>query len=673
MKVLKFPTIAITICFMLGIIVGNHYKPDPDPLFLLLTVQLLLLFTTLVLVKKFQKAKLLFGLFLYTLSFISGIFVFVSHYQLNHKNHYSNWILSGEKVILTGVISEELKANPYSHKYYLEVTQINNQELTGKVLVNFSKKNKENLPEVGTVILAKCAIKALIKPNNPNQFDYADYLEKRNVFHQIYLENKNFRYLKTDKNTNYFLQKTRESISKDIAKNNIPTERLHIIQALLLGQRQDINSELLQKYSKAGAIHILAISGLHIGILLFFFKSVLSPLRRIKHGAVVQLLILISLLWLFAILSGLSPSVVRAVTMFSFVGIGIYLQRATNIFNTIAVSILLLLLFKPNFLFEVGFQLSYSAVIAIVWIQPLFTKFWRPKNKILNYFYEIITVSIAAQVGVLPLSIYYFHQFPGLFFMTNLIIIPLLTVILVIGILVVITNAIGVSFLPLSYILSESIGFMNYYVNWIASFEKFIFSDISFNRLLLITLYALLIGIIILLKKPNYLKLQFVLILIFSYQLAYFGSIYSNYKTDEAVLFHYPKKTIITLKENNKITIYTNDTLIENNYVVKNYLQGNFGEIDAIEKVPNAIKLFDKKLLIIDENAIYKVPEKVELILLTQSPKINLERLIDYHQPKLIIANGSNYLSTIEQWKKTCLKKNIPFHITNEKGYLKIY
>lgn len=671
MKVLKFPTIAITVCFMLGIIVGNLFKPDPDFLFPFVSILLFLLFLSYKLVTKSQIAKFLFGCKVYFISIVCGVLVFVFHHQPNHKSHYSNWTKSGEKVILTGIISEELKPNPYSYKYYLEVKQINNQKLKGKLLVNFSKKNNEAKLKVGSLVVAKCAIKALKKPNNPNQFDYADYLEKRDVFHQIYFENKNFKAVSIEKNTAYHLQSIRDKISNDFNNYNFTKDQLSIIQALLLGQRQDINSELTEKYSQAGAIHILAISGLHIGILLFFFKALLSPLKRIKNGKIIQLFLLISILWLFAILSGLSPSVVRAVTMFSFVAIGMHLQKATNIFNTIAVSILLLLLFKPNFLFEVGFQLSYSAVIAIVWIQPLFSKLWKPKNKIVNYFYEILTVSISAQIGVLPLSIYYFHQFPGLFFLTNLVVIPLLTLILVLGILIILTNTISVPIPFLSYVLSEAIGFMNQYVSFIAAYEKFVLKDIAFNQILLIALYLFIFSFVVWVKKPSFQKLIFLLVVIIGVQSCYFLTRIHHYNQKESILFHYPKRTIITIKEHNEIKILTNDTMITKNYVMKNYIQGNFGKIKEIKKLPNAINLPTKKLLIIDEKAIFNIPEKADIILLTQSSKINLERLIEHHGPELIIADGSNYLNTIEKWKTTCFKKNIPFHVTNEKGYVK--
>lgn len=671
MKVLKFPTIVITFFFALGIIVANYFKPDTNSLFLFSSISIIAVILLYVFSKRNKKVQLFFGLGSYIASFILGVLVFSLHYPVNHNNHYSK-NLPSEKVIITGTVSEILKPNPYSHKYYLELQSLNSKPTKGKVLVNFSKKNLEKPLEVGQKIVANCQVKSLIKPNNPNQFDYANYLEKKDVFHQIYLENQNFRVTGLEKNAAYEINQIRVGIVAALEKNKMNNESLSILKALLLGQRQDLEQSTIQEYSMAGAIHILAISGLHIGILLFFFKTILSPLSRFKNGKIIQLLILISLLWFYAVVAGMSPSVVRAVTMFSFVGIGLYLRRFTSIYNTLACSILIILLFKPNFLFDVGFQLSYSAVFAIVSIQPLFVELWKPKNKIIGYFFDILTVSFAAQIGVLPLSIYYFHQFPGLFFLTNLVIIPMLTFILIGGIIAVLFSFFGWIPMVLTEVLSQLILFMNSYVSWIASFENFVLKDIPFNFYLLFGTFVLLISCFIWFKKPNAKRLQFTLFCLFLFQLCYFGTKYYHIQSDEIIIFQYPKRTIIAEKKNNKIKLMTTDSLINSNYVIKNYLNGNFGTIQSIDSLKNIYSFGKQKVLIIDQSAIFSIGEKPDLVLLIQSPKINFERMLLELQPKIIVADGSNYPSLVEEWEQICTKMKIPFHSTNEKGYYKI-
>ncbi|WP_299518146.1 ComEC/Rec2 family competence protein, partial [uncultured Flavobacterium sp.] len=453
---------------------------------------------------------------------------------------------------------------------------------------------------------------------------------------------------------------------------NIPTDRISIIKALFLGQRQNIEQETLDNYSKSGAIHILAISGLHIGILLYFFKALLKPIERIRHGRVITPILLIVILWTFAMLSGLSSSVVRAVTMFTFVSIGMYMNRETNIYNTLGSSILILLLFKPNFIFDVGFQLSYCAVFSIVTIQPLLSKLWNPKNKIIGYFYDILTVSFAAQIGVLPLSIYYFHQFPGLFFITNLVIIPLLTVILMTGMVSILLSVIGIYFSLLVEFLSGLIGFMNGYVSLVSSFEQFIIKDIPFNYYILISSLLAIICIILYIKKPTSKGIILALITIFIFQISIIGSMEFHKRQNEFIIFQYPKKTILASKENNSVLLHSNDSAVNSNYVIKNYIQSNFGKIDSVSTLQNVYWINKTKILVIDEKGIYKLPHKPEIVLLTQSPKINFERLLTEVNPEIIIADGSNYKTLIEDWEKTCRKKNIPFHSTSEKGYYRI-
>src|SRR5690606_7904768 len=172
-----------------------------------------------------------------------------------------------------------------------------------------------------------------------------------------------------------------------------------IIQALVLGEKKDIDKNLYNEYAAAGAVHILAVSGLHVGILYFILAFLLNPLKRIKSGSYLHAIIIVLLLWGFAMLSGLSPSVTRAVTMFSFFAVAGIFGRQTNTLNTLFLSFLTLLIINPMWLFQVGFQLSYLAVFFIVWLQPIFYKVGYSKSRIIRKIWTIISVTIAAQIG----------------------------------------------------------------------------------------------------------------------------------------------------------------------------------------------------------------------------------------------------------------------------------
>lgn len=322
----------------------------------------------------------------------------------------------------------------------------------------------------------------LYPPLNPHQFDYKSYLKGLGISHQLRLNTNNF-FLKENPSPTLFgiSASVRNKIIDKLKQASFGKEELGIIQALLLGQRNDISAETYNNYKNAGAVHILAVSGLHIGILLLLLQFLLRPLERLPKGKTLKLIAIVALLWCFALLAGLSPSVVRAVTMFSFVAYALHLNRPSDTFNTLALSMFfILLVIDPNLLFHVGFQMSYAAVLAIVWVYPLLQKLWYPKNKILRYFWQLISVSIAAQLGVLSISLFYFHQFPGLFFISNLVIIPALGLILGMGIVVILLALLNL--LPdfLVSLYDTLIHWMNSIIGWVAEQEAFCISKYFF-------------------------------------------------------------------------------------------------------------------------------------------------------------------------------------------------
>lgn len=671
MRVMKFPTLNITFCVVLGILASNEVKPDINSTCLLVSFLFIPFLLFFWLSNKQAVYRFYFGIATYLLSFFIGFMVYSLHFKPNQSFHYSNE-LKDEKSFVSGVISEKLRPNEFNHKYFLEVETIDKKAKTGKLLILLSKKDAKKEFQIGDVVLSYAYLKPITRPHNPYQYDYAASLEKKDVYHQLYLERNNYRVISQEKHLNYKLEQIRNSIITKLENAKIPIDRLEIIKALFLGQRQNIDEETINQYSQAGAIHVLAISGLHIGILLFFFKTLFKPLERLRYSKIILPILLMFILWSFALLSGLSASVVRAVTMFSFITIGMYMKSEHNIYRTLVSSILLLLLIRPNFLFDVGFQLSYCAVFSIVTIQPLFTKLWKSNNKIVQYFYEIITVSFAAQIGVLPLSLYYFHQFPGLFFLTNLVVIPLLTLILICGMIALIFVIINIPTEIFIQLLSYLVGLMNCFVAIISSLEDFIIKGIPFNMTLLFSTLIALIGITLWIKKPNFNRISIALSSLLLFQLSLIGSIVYHKSENEFIIFQYPKQTILTKKTDNSILLYSNKKENATNYAIKNYLQANFSQIDSISKLQNILQVNDKNLLIIDEKGIYTIPLKPHIILLTQSPKINLARVIDDLNPEIIIADGSNMNYLCGLWQKTCSKKNIPFHSTSEKGYYKI-
>ena len=675
MKVVQFPLVKITICFVLGIIFSHFTKPNLSLLLILLSFGMVLLA-----VFYFEKNKLqshFFGIITLFTSFILGAFILSNNNETIHKNHYLHQITQVEKEILSQLIIEEkLKNTLNNDRYVAKVVELNNKKSYGKIILNIKKNKILPTIEIGSSILVSGSLYKNRNPNNPNQFDYGKYLENQQIYAQIYADSKDILIgNKVQKGVNYYASKLRNKIIHNLEKNNFNKTELSVVVALILGQQQDISKEIIKDYQYAGAVHVLSVSGLHVGFILLFITFLLKPISNSKKGLTLKLIIVLVSLWSFGILAGLAPSVVRSVTMFSFVAVGMFLRRSINIYHTILVSAMLILLVEPSFLFDIGFQLSYIALFFIIWLQPLLASVWKPKNKIVNYFWEIITVSFAAQIGAFPISVFYFHQFPGLFFITNLIILPFLSIILALGVVVMLLASVDIVWFPLMKSLEWSIWLLNKIIAWVASFENFIFKDIPLSSYVMWSWYLVIFTIIIWMKKPKFSTLLVSLISIITLQTSLFYAKYSNQNNNEFIVFSKRKQTIITERKGNEVSLFANDSILnttDDNLVLKSYLVANYCEIKTRQELSNLYYFKNKKIFILDSSAVYSKNIKPDIIIITQSPKINLERLFQIWKPKQVVFDSSNFKSYVKVWKSTCIKEKIPFHDTSEKGFYRL-
>ena len=675
MKLLNFAIIKLTFCLVLGVLIGFYININPSEI-LTLSIGLFIISLAIhFLTKNRIKQPIILGVLILFLSCSLGILSVSLHNQYNFKNHYSKTTLSTTDSIfsLKFRVREVLKPGNYYNKYVVDILETKNKKVTGKALLNVAIDSINIRLKVDDIYFTKTEFKDLIPPLNPHQFDYKSYLSKKYIFNQIFTEKSKLLSLDKTKHTLFgYAALLREEINDKLNQFDLKEGELAIINALLLGQRQDISKEIYNSYTQAGAIHILAVSGLHVGIILLLLNFVFKPLDYFKNGNYLKLIIIVTLLWSYAVIAGLSASVVRAVTMFTAVAIGMHLKRQTNVFNTLAISIFFLLLIKPMFLFDVGFQLSYLAVFAIVIIQPMIETIWSPKLKIVNFFWKIFTVTLAAQVGIIPISLYYFHQFPGLFFVSNLIIIPCLGVILGFGILVIILALINIlpEFLATSY--GWIISLMNAFVSWVSNQEAFLIKNISFSLGQVLISYLIITTLVLWVKNKTYKNLTFVLIGILVSQ-SYF--IYEKYNTsrNEFIVFHKSRHSIIGIKNNNELKLYHNLPEIENEKLITNYKVGEQIKKTRIDSIQDFYIINKRMVLVIDSLNVYNTKTiKPDILLLRNSPKLNLIRVIDSIKPELIISDGSNYKSYQDRWAKTCKIKKTPFHQTSKKGSFQI-
>ena len=665
-KLLDYVPLHFAILIIVGIIIQYYFQLwDYGFITLLL---LILIFSSSLL---FIKNKLVATFLSFLTFFLVGVSSVFFNNSINYSNYYKNHLVENAKVTLR--VTKILKPNIYTDKYEADVIRINDKITKGKILLNIKKDSLIKKLNVDELIVTKCNFKDLLPPLNPNQFDYKQYLSKQGIYQQIFLQKHQFALLPGYRKWTFLglSARFRNKVQKSLIKHNFKDDELGVIKALLLGQRQDISKELVTDYQQAGAIHILAVSGLHVGVILLILSFLFKPIERFNKGKLIKAILIVIFLWLFAFIAGLSASVVRAVTMFTFLAFGQAFKRKNIITFSLISSFLFLLIIKPMFLFDVGFQLSYLAVFSIVWLQPKLYNCWSTKVKLIDYIWQLFTVSIAAQIGILPLSIYYFQQFPGLFLASNLVIIPFLMYILFGGLLVIFLSLLNI----LPQFLAETYGYvissMNSFVTWVSSQQLFLIKELSLTFIMMITWYAFLFFGALFLINRKVKKLLYFLITILIVQSLFLFEKYQKENKKEFLLFHKSRKSIVGKRIGDKLFLNNNvDTLkLKDDFSLKNY-RINEGIKEIIYVKPyNFINFSKIDILLIDSLGVYKVKGvKKPIVVLQHSPKINLKRLIKILKPRLIIVDGSNYKSYVNNWREVCEKQKTPFYFTGEKG-----
>ncbi len=670
MKLLKYIPVILSFCLILGILIGYYLNVSS---FYAIGLTLLLFFVLVI--SYFFSAKLFSKNYFFTvITFL--LFVSIGNTsisiknQINKSNHYSNYIDISNKILL--VLEKKLKSNNYYDKYIFEVSQLNDIKTIGLVLVNVKQDTAiTNSFNIGDTYYLKSKFKKISQPLNPYQFDYQKYLKKQRVYHQITIKDEELYFIESKTSIFRYIEQFRVKIINSLTNNGFKNDELDIIKALVLGQRKEASKELIQNYAGAGAIHILAVSGLHIGILLYILTFAFKPIELLPKGKIIKIVLIIIVLWLYALLAGMSPSIIRAVTMFTAISIGEFSNKKTSTLHSLFISIFFLLLVNPMYLFSVGFQLSYLAVFSIVLFYPLFIEFFNPKFWLFKKIWQLFSVSLSAQLGIFPLSVYYFHQFPSLFFVSNIVVIPFLGIILALGILIITMAVFNILPFILAQFYNLIIHSMNLFIEFIAKQESFLFHNISFSIFKLITSYLIIWSFYWFWKNVKIKKLKFLLISIILFQFVLVFEKHQKQSSNDFIVFNQWSENLILSRNGINTTIYHNiDSInVNTNYVIKNYITEIGGLKMSYKSTKNIFKINDKTMLVVDSLNVYDIPKlKVDYILLKNSPKINLNRLITIINPKLIISDASNYKYLKKIWRKNCIKRNIPYYDTSVDG-----
>lgn len=658
----NFIIIKFTCCLVLGILIGAYYPVSYSVSLIAFGVGGLFWLLIFLLTDKKVNQPVVLGVITYGLILVIGVLVVSFHTHTNHKTHYSRIIPVADIKQARFHVFKRLKSSGKHQKYLGKITAVNAKKATGLILIT---ADTSQVITIDDVLYASVKLSELRRALNPHQFDYSLYMKRQQVRHQIFVNKDNSIVLKKESTLYGQADVIRKRINATLETHFVSEQNLSVINALLLGQRQQVSKATYKSFTSSGAVHILAISGLHIGLLLVVLTVFFKPIAYFKHGKIIASVGIIGLLWVYAFIVGMSASVIRAVTMFSLFTIAIYSNRITNTYNTLVLSAFILLICDPYYLFDIGFQMSYAAVIAIIWIKPLFDRLWYPKNIIAKRLWDVFSITLAAQLGVLPIALFYFHQFPGLFFISNMVIIPVLGMLLGLGIITLIFAYFG--WIPelVFQVFDQCVTWLVDFVTFIATQEQFIFTELPFNEWNLITVYGVIICSVLAWQSFSFKRLTYVFISVIGLQLVFLSNKWHS-KTNRFVVFNQYKATCIGVKYGQNFNYYSKNLNYKSH--VESYMVSEFINQVKEDSLRNVFIFKGKTILVIDEKAVYNTSFRPEVILLTESPKLNLERLISVLQPKQLVVDNTNYKSYVEKWKQTCVARNIPFYVTNTQG-----
>lgn len=661
-----YPMLFWALCWIVGICIAEHFFVSLTGMYLVLCSLFGLLLGMHFYIRKQARGFVVFNVLFALLVTLCGAY----RYQtVKIKNEVPISFFSNQERLFTlnGRIVEQRKDYFDKANFIIEVYQIDSTLVQTRLLVNAPKSE---ILTVGNRIQWKGNITEIKPPNHPWEFSFKDYLRHKGVIAKSEIYPLGYQQT-NDGHWRGWVASVREELAKGIENSSISDTSKGILKALLIGKKSEIDAQTGQMYADAGVMHILAISGLHVGILLLLFRGLTKPLIYLPYGKWVQTATLILSLWCFAFIAGMSASVTRAVTMFSFVALGMAINQKGSVFNTLAISAVLLLFVDPHLLFDVGFQLSYIAVLGIVIIQPLLAKMYSGKNKVICYFVDVFTVSVAAQLAVLPISLYYFHQFPALFFVSNLFVIPLITVILFMGMLSVPFFFTEIQFRPLFWLLDQLIQGMNFGISTIASVEGWVFKDIPFTLPLVISTYLGMLLMFWIWKRKS--KLAFVAVsgcmfwTSFTLAVAFW---HQNQRSELWILHDYKTSALLHLN-GNALETYNLDS-IRSHRTVKSLLQKEF--VNEITEMPlqSFISVRGIKVAVMDSIGIVVPNAKPDVLWLRKTPQVHFDAVLEHYQPKVVVADGTNSKKMVALWKKSCEKTGIPFHSTFEKGGFRV-
>lgn len=583
------------------------------------------------------KTNYVFGILIFVNLFLFGL-SYSSYKSHQTDNNYQNYL--EKNTIIKGKIIELLVEKTNSFETVIAVTAIinNTEKITtyGKIKCYFPKEEKEKLPKIGDIIIFKSRLNEITPPTFPHEFNYKNYLTSQSILHSTFIPINKFSIVDTENSIYSIAQNLRQGIINKFKETGLKQNELDILSALFLGHKQSLSKETKNSFTNAGAMHVLAVSGLHVGIILYLLTFVFDFIFGKTKYKKLKIILILLLIWGFALLTGLSISVLRSAIMFSFIAIGSLYSNKINIYNSIAASAFVILIIKPSSLIDIGFQLSYIAVLGIVYFYPKIYNAFYLKNRVLNQIWSISAVSIAAQIVTVPLSIYYFNQVPVYAIFSNLFVIYFAIVIISLGIIALLTIFYHPAFNFITLLIEYTITILNYLINTIATLPYATISNLYITGYQLSIIYISITLIILYLEKRNTNYTKLILLFLSLFLILEHVENYKLAQKKELIIYNTRNDLTFNIISNKTNAIYTSDTTETNLIKLRKGLQNKWGindlnlpEFNYVNQTTNYEIISNNKSILILNTPINSPIDKIYNYIILNNNELSLSSIVE--------------------------------------------
>ncbi len=647
---------------------------------------------------KRYRLRWLFGGIMACYLLVAGYALTRAHQASVHKDYFRNY--ESEADYYVARVFDYPTERENSMKVVLELQSqysdsLPSRQVSGKVMTYFKKTDAAMQLAYGDLVAIPAPVAEVSAPANPGEFDYRDYLMRKGITGQIFLREDDWIDLQTNEaNPLYaFSYRFRDILLASLNRCGLQGDEFGVAAAILLGYDDDLADEVRKNYVAAGSMHILCVSGMHVGIIFLLASALLSFLNRKKWMKILKQVLLLVLIWFYAMIAGLSPSILRSALMISFVIVGDILQRKGFAINSIAASAFVLLCVNPYNLFEIGFQLSYAAVIGIVVLQRPIYGWICVKNKVLDKIWEITAVALAAQIATIPFTLFYFNQFTSYFWLSNLFMTPISFIVILSGMVLLLVSWIPFVNTLVGYVVWGAVYVMNYLVSLVESMPFSIIKGLyvsEFEFFLLLVAFVLIL-VFAKVREDKVTKLERgIVIATLSVLLVFVGSIsyrlYRSERQDGMLVYSLRGHTAIDCVSGKEHVLFADSTLMDDASTIDYSMTGrwaklgltmhpecigldeDFGDV-FVEKRANLVSFDGTLLALWDEERLsdslsFRIPVDFMLVTGKQKPDV-VSIMLGYDVGKLLI-DGSVPAYLTEKWKSQADEVGLPFYCLSD-------